>query len=77
MVDLSLQACSNVTLEDNVVLGECCPPGHDSSLNLFVLVFVSGAVSLSQVDVAFNDLLLFINAGGVETFLMGLGYLEV
>ena len=28
----------------------------DSSLNLLVLVFVSGAVSLSQVDVAFNVL---------------------
>ena len=38
------------------VLGECCPFGHDPSLNLLVLVFVSGAVSLSQVDVAFNVL---------------------
>ena len=46
------------------------------SLNLLVLVFVSGAVSLSQVDVAINDLLLFINAGRVETFWMGLGCLE-
>ena len=52
--DLSLQACSNVTLEDVAVLGECCPSGHDSSLNLLVLVFISGAISLSQVDVAFN-----------------------
>ena len=38
------------------MLGECCPPGRDSSLNLLVSVFVSGAVSLSQVDVAFNIL---------------------
>ena len=52
-VDLSLQACSNVTLEDVAVLGECCPSGRDSSLNLLL---VSGAVSLSQVDVAFNAL---------------------
>ena len=51
---LVLQACSNVTLEDGAVLGECCPSARDSSLNLFVLVFVSGAVSLSQVYVAFN-----------------------
>ena len=51
VVDLSLQTCSNVTLEDVALLGECCP-----SLNLLVLVFVSGTVSLSQVDVAFNVL---------------------
>ena len=55
-VDLSLQACSSVTLEDAAVLGECCPTSRDSSLNLLVLVFVSGTVSLSQVDVAFNVL---------------------
>ena len=30
--------------------------GRNSSLNLLVLVFVSGAVSLSHVDVAFNVL---------------------
>ena len=53
---MSLQACSNVTLEDVTVLGECCPFGRDSSLNLLVLVFVSDAVSLSQVDVTFNVL---------------------
>ena len=47
VVDLPLQACSNVTLEDVALLGECCPSGHDSSLNLLDLVFVSGAVSLS------------------------------
>ena len=51
-----LQACSNVTLEDVAVLGECSPSGHDSSLNLLVWVFVSGAVSLSQVGVALNVL---------------------
>ena len=55
-VDLSLQACSSVTLEDVAVLGECCPSGCDSSLNLLILVFVAGTVSLSQVDVAFNIL---------------------
>ena len=27
--------------EDAAVLGECCPPGRDSSLNLLVLIFVS------------------------------------
>ena len=53
---MSLQVCSNVTLEDVAVFGECCPPGRDSSLKLLVLVFVSGAVSLSQVDVVFNVL---------------------
>ena len=56
VVDLSLQACPSVTIEDVAVLGECCPSGRDSSLNLLVLVFVSGAVSLSQEDVAFNVL---------------------
>ena len=59
---MSLQACSNVTLEDVAVLGECCPSGRDSSLNLLVLVFVSGAVSLSHVDVAFNVLDLSVVA---------------
>ena len=53
---MSLQACSNVTLEHVEVLGECCPPSRDSFLNLLVLVFVSGAVSLSQVNAAFNVL---------------------
>ena len=56
VVDLSLQACFNVTLEDVAVLGECCPSGRNSSLDLLVLVFVSGAVSLFQVDVAFKVL---------------------
>ena len=36
------------------MLGECSPSGRDSSLNVLVLVFVSGALSLTQVDVAFN-----------------------
>ena len=52
----STHAFSVVTLEDFAVHGECCPPGRDSSLNIFVFVFVSGAISLSQVDVAFNVL---------------------
>ena len=51
---MSLQACSNVSLEDIALLGECCPSDRDSSLNLIVVVVVSGAVFLSQVDVAFN-----------------------
>ena len=42
--------------EDVALLHECCLSGRDSSLNLLVLVFVSGAVSLSQVDVAFSVL---------------------
>ena len=57
-VRMSFQACSSVTLEDVAVLGECYPPGRDSSLNLIVLVFVSGAVSLSRVNVFFNVLYL-------------------
>ena len=44
VVDLSLHASSNVTLENVAVLGECCPAGRDSSLNRFVLVYISGAV---------------------------------
>ena len=55
IVDLSLQSCPNVTFEEVAALGEFCPSGRDSSLNRLVLVFVSGAVSLSKVDVAFND----------------------
>ena len=54
--DLSLHACSNVTLEGVAVLGECCPSGRDSSLKLLVFDFIAGALSLSQVDVAFNVL---------------------
>ena len=38
VVDLSSQACSNVTLEDVAVLGDCRPYGRDSSLNLLSLV---------------------------------------
>ena len=53
---MSLQTCPNVTLEDVAVLGECCPSGRDSSLNRLVLIFVSCAASLSQVDVAFKVL---------------------
>ena len=47
---------ANITLEDVAVLGECCPSSRDSSLNLIVLVFICGGISLSQVDVAFNVL---------------------
>ena len=63
--ELSLQACPNVTLEYVVVLGECCPTCCDISLSLFVLVFVSGAVSQSQVDVAFNVL----DVGAVDKYI--------
>ena len=56
VVDLSIQACSNVTLEDVALLSECCPSGYDSSLNLIVLVFVSDAVSPSHIDKALNVL---------------------
>ena len=55
---LFLQARPNVTLEDVVMLSECCPSGRDPSLNLRVLVFVCGVVSLCQADVAFNVLYL-------------------
>ena len=39
--------CYNVPLEDVAMLGEWCPPGHDSYLNLLVLACVTGAISLS------------------------------
>ena len=42
-------------LEDVAVLGECCSSSRDSSLKLIILVFVSGAVVLCQVDVACSD----------------------
>ena len=51
---MSLQACSNVTMEDVTVLGESFLSVCDSSLNL--LLFVSGAISLSQADEVFNVL---------------------
>ena len=41
-------------LEDVAVLGERCPSGRYSSLNLRVLVVASGVVSVSKVDVAVN-----------------------
>ena len=53
---MSLRACANVTFEYVAVLGEYCPSGSDSPLNLLVLVVFSGAVSLSLVGVAFNVL---------------------
>ena len=45
---MSLQAFSNVTLEDVAVFGECCPC-RGTSLNLIVSVFVSSAVFMSHV----------------------------
>ena len=51
VVDLSVQARSNVTLEDVAVLDESRPTGHGFSLNFHVLVFVSVGVTLSQVEV--------------------------
>ena len=38
------------------MVDECCPSGRDSSLNLLVLVHVSGGVSLSLLDLVFNVL---------------------
>ena len=52
--NLVLQAYSNVNLDDVAVLSESCPSGRDSSLNLFALVFISGAVSKFQVDIVYN-----------------------
>ena len=53
------QAGSKVTLDYVAVLDECCPGGHDSSLNyLYLDGFFSGPVSLSRVDVALNVLSL-------------------
>ena len=41
VVDLCLQACSNVTMEDVIALhGKCYPSGRDFSLNPRVLIFV-------------------------------------
>ena len=58
---LSLQACLNATFEDVAVLSECCLSARDSFLNLLVLVFVSGAVYLCQVDVAlYIDIYIYI-----------------
>ena len=44
---LSLQSCSNVTLEDVAVLDECCPSGRDFSLNFLVLVYIWCCISVS------------------------------
>ena len=67
---MSLQARSNVTLEDVAVLGACFPSGRDSFLNLLVSVFVSGAVPLSQVDVAFNILDLSLRLVHLQTLIV-------
>ena len=47
-ISCRLVACSYVTLENVAVLCEWCPSGRDSSLNLFVLDFVFGAVSVTS-----------------------------
>jgi len=56
IIDLTLHIGSIRTLEDVGVLGECCPPGRDSSLNVLILILVVGDVSLNQIDVDFNVL---------------------
>ena len=51
VVDLSLQAYPNVTLEDVAVLDECCPPDRDSSRFGFCLwccISVSGRCSFQR-----------------------------
>ena len=53
---MSHQAWPNGTHKDVAVHDECYPSGRDYSLNLLVLVFVSGTISLSQVDVTVNVL---------------------
>ena len=59
------QASSNVTLDDVMVTGECCPAGFDSSLNLLFLIFVSGAARhLSHVNISFAVLYL----SGVDVY---------
>ena len=50
----SVQAGSIVTVEYVTVLGECCLAGCEPSFNLIILVFVSRAVSLFQVDLALS-----------------------
>ena len=55
---MSLEACSNVTLEDVAVLGECCQTGRDSSLNLLVLVDVDVDVAFNVLDLSVVDIIL-------------------
>ena len=57
VVGLSLPACSKVTLDCVSVLRECCPDGHDFSLNNLFVVVMYGSVSLSLVDVALKGIL--------------------
>ena len=57
---MPLQTCPNVTLTYVGKLGECCLSGSDISLNLLVLVFISGAVYLSQIDVTCTVLYLSV-----------------
>ena len=53
IVDLSLQARYNVTVENVAVLGECNPSDRDSWISLSCF-FVFDVVSLSLVNVTFN-----------------------
>ena len=41
--ELKIDLFKDVPMLPLTVLGECCPSGRDSSLNLLVLIFVSGA----------------------------------
>ena len=61
---MSLQTGSIVTLEVVAMLIECCPVFCDSSLELLVFFFVSGAVSFFQVDAAF--MILYLNGGNID-----------
>ena len=65
---LECKSCSLKTTR----FDECCPSGRGSSLNLIVLVFVSGPVSLSQVDnncVEIKTLLLLLQVERYFSFL--------
>ena len=57
VIDLSLQAYSNVTLKDVTVLGECCPSGRDSSLNLIWTFSIW--VLLTYIGVSFSITFVF------------------
>ena len=48
------------------------PAGCDYSVNFLVLVFVSGALSLCQIDVAFNDLYLIDGVSFLVTLVVNL-----
>ena len=52
-----VSSSSNVTLDDVAVITGCCPSSRDSSLDLLVLVFVSGDVSFLCIP-SFEQVLL-------------------